>query len=97
MDCEKPLKCKYPNCFNCPYADCKYDLLTIEDVLRQDNFDKELIEPEVLKRRERQKRYDKSGKGIERTKRYNKTDKAKERWKRYYRKKKQKKVNKRKE
>ena len=28
---KKPPKCSYPDCFNCPYADCRYDRLESED------------------------------------------------------------------
>lgn len=85
MDHNRPPKCKYPNCFECVYVDCRFEQLTIDDIKRQDEFDKslELIEPEIMLRRKSQKQYGKTEKGIERTKRYEATEKAKERKKRY--------------
>lgn len=103
MDYNRPPKCKYPNCFECIYVDCRFEQLTFDDIKSQDEFDKSLetIEPDVLQRIERQKRYDATEKGKERKKRYqktdkfkerqkeyNKSDKGKERWRRYYYKKK---------
>ena len=51
---KKPPKCCYPDCFNCPYADCRYDRL------ESDDFEPDQMEdvPEsVLKTRERARKY----------------------------------------
>ena len=80
----KPKNCAYPNCGKCVYADCRYDELEAKDIQEQDRFDKqfEIVEPEIEKRRERQKKYNKSKKGRERQKKYCKTKKGKENEKR---------------
>ena len=56
---KKPPKCCYPDCFNCPYADCRYDRLESED------FEPDQMEdvPEsVLKARTRARKYENSHK-----------------------------------
>lgn len=86
---KKPLKCCYPNCFECPYVDCRYDGLEYSETLQQDRFDRELeiVEPEVLKRRKYQSVYFRTEKGKqarrEAQKRYSQSEKGKERQKRY--------------
>lgn len=41
---KKPPKCCYPNCFNCPYVDCRYDRLEAEDFTETNNRDYFLYE-----------------------------------------------------
>lgn len=41
---KKPPKCCYPNCFECPYADCRYDRLEAEDFTETNNRDYFLYE-----------------------------------------------------
>lgn len=36
---KRPPKCCYPDCFNCPYIDCKYDRLESEDFSESNNRD----------------------------------------------------------
>ena len=81
---ERPRKCIYPDCERCVFTDCIYDMVERKDVFEQDMFDKELevVEPEVLLRRERQKRYNNSDKGKASRKRYSATDKGRENEKR---------------
>lgn len=80
----KPEKCCYPNCFDCTYKDCCYDGSEYRDVIRQNQFDRELeaVDPSIRKRRARQSKYAKSDKGIARYKRYIQSDKGKEMLKR---------------
>ena len=82
---KKPKYCVYPNCLKCTYADCIYSELEMADIIAQDKFDKELeiIEPEILRIREKQKRYFSSKKGKEAVKRYHKSEKYKRNQKRY--------------
>lgn len=40
----KPKNCCHPNCFNCPYDDCKYDRLEVEDFTETNNRDYFLYE-----------------------------------------------------
>lgn len=47
MKNKKPPKCTYPNCFECPYADCRYDRLEVEDYSESNNRDYELYEQET--------------------------------------------------
>ena len=72
-------KCNYPDCFNCTKDDCDYERIDFSDIKRQDEFDKSLqvVEPEILKNREKQKRYQKSEKGKETQRRYVKSEKGK--------------------
>ena len=81
----KPKKCCYPDCFNCIYVDCRYDGIEKADIIMQDKFDKELeiVEPEILRIRERRKRYFSSKKGKEAIERYRKSEKFRENLKRY--------------
>lgn len=81
----KPKKCKYPNCFQCVYADCRYDTLEYMDTKMQDEFDKDLevVEPEIAKHRICQKKYSKSEKGRATWIRYSRTEKYKEKQRRY--------------
>lgn len=44
MKNKKPPKCTYPNCFECPYVDCRYDRLEFEDYSESNNMDYELYE-----------------------------------------------------
>ena len=82
---KRPKYCVYPNCLKCTYADCVYSKLEMTDVIAQDKFDKELeiVEPEILRLRERQKRYFASEKGKKTIERYHKTEKYKESQRRY--------------
>ena len=82
---KRPKYCVYPNCLKCTYADCVYSKLEMTDVIAQDKFDKELeiVEPEILRLRERQKRYFSSEKGKKTIERYHKTEKYKESQRRY--------------
>lgn len=41
---QKPRNCTYPDCFNCPYKDCRYDRLEIEDFTETNNRDYFLYE-----------------------------------------------------
>ena len=81
----KPKKCCYPNCFECPYDDCRYNGIECGERKLQDIFDKELevVETEILKRRQKQKRYSKTEKYKKSQDLYNMSDKRKESQKRY--------------
>ena len=81
--------CKYI-CSKCPFDDCTFDGVTLSEIKRQDDFDKSILptEPEVLSRRFRQSKYEKTEKGRNRHLRYNKTEKKKQADARYYQKKK---------
>lgn len=35
----KPPKCCHPNCFDCPYTDCRYDRLEVEDYTETNDRD----------------------------------------------------------
>lgn len=85
MNNEKPKKCCYPDCLNCHYDDCYYDIVEYKDILEQNRFDKELeaIDPEVLLRRKIQRKYQKSEKGKIVQERYRKSQKGKLSQKRY--------------
>lgn len=76
----KPKKCCYPNCFECPYVDCRYDHLERQDIISQDKYDKELepVDPEVAKQRKRNRKYAKTDKRKITSKRYFRSDKGKE-------------------
>lgn len=80
----RPKKCGYPDCFNCSYSDCRYDLLEREEIFQQDNFDKSLdvVEPEIMARRKRQRKYNHSEKGKARQEKYAQSEKGKENEKR---------------
>lgn len=82
---KRPKYCVYPNCLKCTYADCVYSKLEMADVIAQDKFDKELevVEPEVLRARKRQRRYSSSEKGRQTIERYHKTERYKESQSRY--------------
>ena len=41
---DKPKNCTYPDCFNCPYKDCRYDRLEVEDFTETNNRDYFLYE-----------------------------------------------------
>lgn len=41
---KKPKRCCHPNCFECPYTDCRYDRLEIEDFTETNNRDYFLYE-----------------------------------------------------
>lgn len=81
----RPKKCKYPNCFQCDYADCRYNGLEYLDIKMQDEFDKDLeaVDPEIKKHRMCQKKYSKSEKGREAGIRYLRTEKYKQKQRRY--------------
>lgn len=36
---QKPKNCTHPDCFNCPYKDCRYDRLEVEDFTETNNRD----------------------------------------------------------
>lgn len=36
---QKPKNCTYPDCFACPYKDCRYDRLEVEDFTETNNRD----------------------------------------------------------
>lgn len=42
--CRKPPKCCYPDCGECPYKDCRYDRLEVEDYTESNNRDYEFYE-----------------------------------------------------
>ena len=75
----KPKKCCYPDCFNCIYVDCRYDGIEKADIIMQDKFDKELeiVDPDILRKREAQIRYRRSEKGKDSTKKYMQSEKGK--------------------
>lgn len=85
MDFQKPKNCNYPNCFDCPYTDCRYERVEHADIVAQDKFDKslEVVEPEILARRKRQKKYIESQKGKDSQKKYSESEKGRERQKKY--------------
>jgi len=41
---KKPPKCVHPDCFNCPYVDCRYDALEASDYTETNNRDYEHYE-----------------------------------------------------
>ena len=41
---KKPCKCCYPNCLNCPYDDCCYDVLEVEDYTESNERDYDFYE-----------------------------------------------------
>lgn len=43
---KKPPKCTYPNCFECPYVDCRYDRMEVEDFTESNNRDYEIYKQE---------------------------------------------------
>lgn len=51
---QKPKNCTYPDCFACPYDDCRYDRLEAEDF--KENYD-EPISKEKQMARDRANRY----------------------------------------
>ena len=81
----KPLKCKYPNCFQCVYVDCRYSALEYLDIKMQDEFERDLevVEPEIAKHRISQRKYSKTQKGKDAFIRYSRTEKYKEKQRRY--------------
>lgn len=46
---KKPLNCCHPDCFNCPYIDCKYDRLEMNDYSETNDRDYELFKAETGK------------------------------------------------
>lgn len=58
MSNKKPKKCCCPDCFNCPYEDCKWDGMSAEDYL-DTTIDKinHLVPREVQMARNRANRY----------------------------------------
>lgn len=68
-------KCKYI-CSKCPFDDCTFDGVTLEEIKRQDDFDEKILptEPEILKKREYMKRYNSSEKGKVRREKYRKSE-----------------------
>lgn len=67
---QKPKNCTYPDCFNCPYKDCRYDGIEDEDI---DTY-AQPQSPSVRKIKPSQVRYEESEKGKENRKRYRSTD-----------------------
>lgn len=56
---KKPPKCCVPNCFNCPYVECRYSGMEIEDYLEGDEIE-EFVNPISAKdarNKEYQRRY----------------------------------------
>jgi len=47
---KKPKRCCYPNCFECPYTDCRYDRLEVEDYTESNNRDYILHEADTGKK-----------------------------------------------
>jgi hypothetical protein len=86
---KKPRLCIYPNCLQCPYEDCYYDDLEYADILEQDKIDekitkaREILEPEIIRKRESQRRYARSPKGKCASKRYAESEKGKATKKKY--------------
>lgn len=75
---KRPRKCMYPDCERCVFTDCIYDSVERKDIFEQDMFDKvlEVVEPEVLSRRESQRKYNNSEKGKASRRRYSMTEKG---------------------
>ena len=46
---KRPKKCTHPDCFACPYSDCLFDQLTMDEYLESEKRDKEYGEPKALK------------------------------------------------
>jgi len=44
---ERPKYCTLPDCFNCPYPDCIFEQMTIEDYMAQRELDKEFKERSI--------------------------------------------------
>lgn len=44
---QKPKNCTHPDCFNCPYEDCRYDRLEVEDFTETNNRDYFLYEDSI--------------------------------------------------
>ena len=42
---EKPSLCTHPDCFSCPYKDCRYEQMTVEEYVESNKRDKEYKEP----------------------------------------------------
>lgn len=76
---DKPKNCTHPDCFICPYKDCRYDGKESEDI---DSYAKPEY-PHVRKIKPSEVRYEESEKGKETRKRYRTTDGYKESQKRY--------------
>lgn len=47
MSKKQPQNCCYPNCFECPYVDCRYDRLEVEDYTESNKRDYALYEQET--------------------------------------------------
>lgn len=43
----KPKKCCYPNCFECPYSDCRYDRMEVEDYTESNKRDYDFYEQDT--------------------------------------------------
>lgn len=80
------------DCFNCPYADCENDTISLSEIakIEEDNL-RLLIEHTIVNRYDEQywkyhkvyEKYERSAKGKERRERYERTEKAKERQEKY--------------
>ena len=44
INLKRPIKCCQPDCFKCPYVDCRYDRLEVEDYTESNKRDYELYE-----------------------------------------------------
>ena len=51
---KKPPKCCHPDCDKCPYVDCRYDRLEVEDYTESNNRDYELYESRTGKKLHKQ-------------------------------------------
>lgn len=73
------------DCLACPYKDCIHDGLLPGERRVRDTYDRELeaVDPAVMKRRERYRRYRQSEKGREAQRRYAASQKGKKRSRRY--------------
>lgn len=81
---KKPKYCRYPDCFKCTYADCRWNGVEWQEVVHQDKFDNDLlpVEPEIARFKAKNRKYNKSSKGKERLKRYEQSEKGVENKKR---------------
>ena len=55
----KPKHCTIPDCFSCPYKDCRYQQMTIEDYIEQNQRDRDHSEHELPEYQQRS--FDNSG------------------------------------
>lgn len=74
---EKPTNCCHPNCFKCPYDDCKWDSITEAEIAEAMEID-ELIKREKNYNYARYKRYYESDSYKKKQERYMNSEKGKE-------------------